>query len=178
MSDEIESVEEIVETVGRVCRLRHRFRVGWRARLRILFGADLAVTASWDVNGPARVAQMAGALRLHVYRADRVSPTGDLGPVDKPKAEPLGDVVVNRRGFEYLRFQDRYDVTCSLQQSSLATEGAIWLGYDGNPPPSHGGVRMHLTERHVRGLIRHLQSWLETGSFRWRAAESLPDAEE
>lgn len=38
------------------------------------------------------------------------------------------------RGFELLKFYDRYDELCDIQRSSLATEDAIWLGIH-NPNP-------------------------------------------
>lgn len=38
------------------------------------------------------------------------------------------------RGFEIAEFKDRYDTKCSLQESSLATEAAIWLGVDDADP--------------------------------------------
>lgn len=38
------------------------------------------------------------------------------------------------RGFRIVRFSDRYGAACSLQQSSLATESAIWFGPD-EPEP-------------------------------------------
>lgn len=93
----------------------------------------------------------------------------------------LGLIESTERGFERLEFVDHYGAACSLQQSSLATEDAIWLGCDDADPkvliPGEGwkpvtmpdgyiaNTRMHLTRPQVEGLIFHLQSWLETGSF-------------
>lgn len=104
----------------------------------------------------------------------------------------LGLVESTERGFEFVEFTDQSGVVCSLQQSSLATNevdeitsatggNAIWLGCDdANPrvlikgegwkpvdmPEGYiADTRMHLTRRQVEGLIEHLQSWLETGSF-------------
>lgn len=38
------------------------------------------------------------------------------------------------RGFGIVTFKDRYDAECSIQESSLATESAIWFGVkDPNP---------------------------------------------
>ena len=59
------------------------------------------------------------------------------------------------RGFNIDEFQDRYDIPCSLQESSLATEDCIWLGANGN--------RMHLTKDHVKKLLPYLQTFVETG---------------
>ena len=62
------------------------------------------------------------------------------------------------RGFSLVEFTDRYGVECSLQDSSLATEAAIWLGF--------GPERMHLTEGHVRALMPYLNNFLEYGTIK------------
>lgn len=97
-------------------------------------------------------------------------------------SKELGKVEHTARGFERLEFTDRYGVRCSLQQSSLATERAIWLGCNGSDPrvliPGQGwttilmsrdyklvDTRMHLNEDQVRALIVHLQDWLTSDSF-------------
>ena len=36
----------------------------------------------------------------------------------------------NQRGFKVGEFVDRYGEKCSLQESSIATEGCIWFGID------------------------------------------------
>jgi hypothetical protein len=104
----------------------------------------------------------------------------------------LGDVETTARGFQFIDFSDHYDKKCSLQVSSLVDEPAIWLGLDYAEPEvmasdaSKVGVqtsetcgwvpypipkevllhtRMHLTEEQVRGLIHHLNNWLENGAF-------------
>lgn len=64
----------------------------------------------------------------------------------------LGNLRRTERGFEIITFRDRYDQVCSLQQSSLAFENAIWLGIAGN--------RMHLTEPQVMNLVERLNVWL------------------
>ena len=85
------------------------------------------------------------------------------------------------RGFERIEFTDRYGVPCSLQQSSLATEDAIWLGCNDASPrhlvPGQGwqpvlmpdsyvaNTRMHLTREQVAELVPLLQRWLDTGTF-------------
>lgn len=40
----------------------------------------------------------------------------------------------NARGFAVYEFSDHYNADCSLQQSSLATEPAIWLGINDADP--------------------------------------------
>jgi hypothetical protein len=75
---------------------------------------------------------------------------------DDPQPEgagTLGKLRQTERGFEIITFHDRYNQACSLQQSSLAFESAIWLGISGN--------RMHLTEGHVMDLMERLSAvWL------------------
>lgn len=51
----------------------------------------------------------------------------------------LGKVERTQRGFKYIKFQDRYDVPCSLQASSLGEYeepgiSAVWLGVDDAQP--------------------------------------------
>ncbi len=53
--------------------------------------------------------------------------------------ETLGPVAETARGFEIIEFRDRYDVPCSLQQSSLADSdrpgaSAVWFGPDDASP--------------------------------------------
>jgi hypothetical protein len=62
------------------------------------------------------------------------------------------------RGFRIGTFRDRYGQACSIQESSLATEDAIWLG----PDP----CRMHLTREQVRGLVHVLSDFLADGNLR------------
>lgn len=96
------------------------------------------------------------------------------------------------RGFKYCEFIDCYDNKCSLQESSLATNCAIWLGVD-DPEPrimcsdarklgmeteSDIGwmayplpkevlisTRMHLTRDQVKTLLPILQKFVETGEI-------------
>jgi hypothetical protein len=72
-------------------------------------------------------------------------------------------VELTGRNFEIIRFRDRYDVECSLQQSSLAEfeppgSSAVWLGVEDN--------RMHLDLEQVKSLMKVLSRWVESGSFR------------
>lgn len=63
-------------------------------------------------------------------------------------------------------FKDRYDLSCSLQDSSLANEDAIWLGID-RIEPQPGGLpalgRMHLTKADVQALLPLLQYFAAHG---------------
>jgi hypothetical protein len=83
------------------------------------------------------------------------------------------------RGFRYYEFIDRYGIKCSLQESSLAEEAAIWLGCDdGNPRvcvPNEGwksvevpegtlmDTRMHLTVEQAKELIPLLKYFVKKG---------------
>lgn len=85
------------------------------------------------------------------------------------------------RGFERLEFTDLYGVDCSLQESSLATDEAVWLGcsqpnmkklvqFEGWVPvemPENHQVttRMHLNREQVAALLPHLQRFVETGEL-------------
>lgn len=85
------------------------------------------------------------------------------------------------RGFDRIEFKDHYNVDCSLQKSSLATEGAIWFGCDDASPkqlisgkgwidiempiPYVANTRMHLTHAQVAELIPHLQMFVNTGEI-------------
>ncbi len=83
-------------------------------------------------------------------------------------------------------FRDKYGVSCSLQESSLAGEACVWLGVTNPKIETAGAVkirkytrgeafavgpdevlyaigRMHLTQDAVAKLIPHLQQFVETG---------------
>ena len=99
---------------------------------------------------------------------------------------------VNSRGFTTVGFLDRYNEPCILQQSSLATEPAIWFGLHSCQPKilasmakalgvetdqTTGWVpypipeavslttRMHLTQNQVKELLPILQHFAETGEL-------------
>lgn len=59
------------------------------------------------------------------------------------------------RGFVVGEFSDLYGKECSIQESSLAEEDAIWLGVGEN--------RMHLTTEMAKDLVRHLNYFIENG---------------
>lgn len=84
------------------------------------------------------------------------------------------------RGFAFGKFTDLYGNECSIQDSSLATDNAIWLGIDDAKPqrliPGQGWqpvefpedtsfwTRMHINQEQAAGLIEVLQRFVETGS--------------
>lgn len=85
---------------------------------------------------------------------------------DNKEPESEGQMIyrVTDRDFARYEFIDRYGEECSLQESSLATESAIWLGQ--NRGTHHMGkcmARMHLTVPLVEQLIPKLQHFVETG---------------
>lgn len=75
------------------------------------------------------------------------------------------------RGFRSGEFTDRYGKKCSIQESSLATEAAIWLGCDeGTHTTDLDGslvcmARMHLTQEMVEDLIPLLDHFVYKGSL-------------
>lgn len=90
------------------------------------------------------------------------------------------------RGFELVEFKDSKGVECSIQQSSIATEEAIWFGCDDADPqifvpfsdpawrklekPAHAqdwvfNTRMHLTREQVAELLPILQKFVDTGNL-------------
>lgn len=74
------------------------------------------------------------------------------------------------RGFARVDFADLYGEACSLQQSSLATKRAIWLGCERETihhvTKQPCGARMHLDRKLVRQLVIRLNRWLEKGTFK------------
>lgn len=79
------------------------------------------------------------------------------------------------RGFTHADFTDLYGAVCSIQDSSLATDDAIWLGVDhvnAVHMQSFAGVdmerlpaRMHLSREMAAELIPILQRFVETGTI-------------
>lgn len=96
------------------------------------------------------------------------------------------------RGWAVIQFEDRYGAACSIQESSLATERAIWFGVNEADPKimardaaAHGvktdqttgwvpypvpeavlmTTRMHLTQDQVKELLPVLQYFAEHGKL-------------
>jgi len=79
------------------------------------------------------------------------------------------------RGFLHAEFTDIYGETCSIQDSSLATADAIWLGVDhinakrwasvAGADPERIPARMHLSRELAAELIPLLQRFVDTGSI-------------
>jgi hypothetical protein len=80
-----------------------------------------------------------------------------------------------QRGFLYADFTDLYGEACSIQDSSLATADAIWLGVEHINAKAMSSVigidpekipaRMHLSREMVAQLIPILQRFVQTGSI-------------
>ena len=66
------------------------------------------------------------------------------------------------RGFLRGEFVDLYGANCSIQESSLATDNAIWLGVNGEG----AGRRMHLNQEQVAALLPFLTHFAEHGDLR------------
>ena len=100
------------------------------------------------------------------------------------KRTKLSESEHTNRGFEIIKFTDYYKSLCSLQESSCYIyedcapgHSAVWLGVD--EPRIFDKVtgeeiqllnvsvdsRMHLNRDQVSMLIKHLNSWLESGTF-------------
>ncbi len=73
------------------------------------------------------------------------------------------------RGFRIGTFRDRYGQECSIQESSLAGEYAIWFGVD--------PCRMHLTYEQVRGLHHVFADFLADSNFRAQFEDERVDPE-
>lgn len=71
------------------------------------------------------------------------------------------------RGFLRGEFEDFYGEPCSIQESSLASEAAIWLGCNEGSHHSAGGcsARMHLDIPRAKMLIELLERFVKTGGL-------------
>lgn len=69
------------------------------------------------------------------------------------------------RGLILGEFEDRYGQKCSIQESSLATDSAIWLGVDVDLNGKEVAARMHLTRAQVKDLIPVLRYFARNGSL-------------
>ena len=71
------------------------------------------------------------------------------------------------RGFSRGDFKDLYGEECSIQESSLATESAIWLGCNKGSHHFTGvcSARMHLDIPRAEMLIELLEHFVKTGGL-------------
>lgn len=91
------------------------------------------------------------------------------------------EIKQTNRGFDILKFNDSYNVECSLQKSSSALEDKVWFGVNspnlqvftpgiGYQPfetdlDIHSTTRMHLTKEQVKEFLPYLQKFVETGEL-------------
>ena len=108
---------------------------------------------------------------------------GEEYSIEKTDLSSLEKDVTNR-GFGVWKFKDKYGAGCSLQDSSLASEPAVWFGVNDADPKimasktPEGGTgwvpfkipedvllttRMHLTQEQVKELLPILIHFAETG---------------
>lgn len=144
---------------------------------------------SWDRGmAPWMAEQFRSEMRSTLSAA--LTPHGEDAAAPAPQQHVTGDFLnssTTARGFGLLTFTDRNGTECTLQESSLATEAAIWFGaaklevkrFPGNYTGWHdvdfaallpgqdivGNERMHLTQDHVRSLLPALQHFAETGEL-------------
>jgi len=61
------------------------------------------------------------------------------------------------RGFKWIKFKDIYGEECSMSESSLATDCAIWFGTnEAKRHPATGELlspRMHLNQKKIKELL-------------------------
>jgi hypothetical protein len=83
------------------------------------------------------------------------------------------------RGFGVFEFKDLYGVNYSIQESSLATDDAIWIGVSeakakilvsgkgwqeyNIPQGVHIPTRMHINKEQAKGIVEVLNKFIETG---------------
>lgn len=135
---------------------------------------------------PANI--LRGKRNVSLLREEETIPMHELPPQLHSPAVPASgerpapmefEVSKTNRGFDIVRFRDYNDVDCTIQESSLATDHAIWLGCEHEEPkvliPGEGwkpfdvpetfqcNTRMHLTREQVGYLLPFLQRFYETG---------------
>ena len=90
------------------------------------------------------------------------------------------------RNFKLIEFRDYYENECSIQESSLAIEEAIWIGVDDAnpqileskikeggtgyvkyivPEDVHFTTRMHLTREQVKEILPFLKKFVKEGEI-------------
>jgi hypothetical protein len=78
----------------------------------------------------------------------------------------MGKLKPTNRGFLRGDFEDLYGQPCSIQESSLATEDAIWLGCnEGTHTQGHCSARMHLNQDRVKDLLPLLEYFAKCGKL-------------
>ena len=84
-------------------------------------------------------------------------------PPDAAKGDAL-KITLTNRGFGRAEFTDLYGHKASIQESSLATDDALWLGCEsGTHVDGQCCARMHLNCDGVRALMPLLHHFIEHG---------------
>jgi hypothetical protein len=84
----------------------------------------------------------------------------------------MGRLKKTERGFLREEFKDIYGHPCSIQESSLATEDAVWLGCDEGTHHHVTGeclARMHVDKKLAKQIVKRLLVFIETGRLKKRA---------
>lgn len=108
------------------------------------------------------------------FMSDIIEETYKKGGEEYSRTKTVLKKDKTERGFGVIAFTDRYHQQCSLQDSSIATEAAIWLGVDNTGPQLNGPsgkqnekvqARMHLTQAMVKQLLPYLKEFARTGNY-------------
>lgn len=102
------------------------------------------------------------------------------------------DITHTQRGFKTITFKDLYGCGCSIQESSIASVNAIWIGIDDADPQIMAidakrynihtdettgwipypipdevllSTRMHLSREQVKKLLPILQNFVDSGEI-------------
>jgi len=66
-----------------------------------------------------------------------------------------------------MEFKDIYGAECSVQESSLASKNALWIGCDHETihekTGEKCGARMHIDLVLAKRIVATLRRWIETG---------------
>lgn len=125
----------------------------------------------WDKMSMEEIQQYCGYVYQQSIKDGIENPFMQDGAPKKPYIE-MG---TTSRGFAIGKFTDHYGQLCSIQESSLATEAAIWIGVDNTGPELKGpkgltnedvGSRMHLTQSQAAELLPILTQFVLTGGLR------------
>ena len=78
-----------------------------------------------------------------------------IGTYDIIQPDTLGAIETTPRNFGIVNFNDIYGNSCSIQESSLATDNALWIGVDEN--------RMHINIPLAIKIMGTLKTFINNG---------------
>ena len=95
-------------------------------------------------------------------------PEAALAPVAPTAGMTVIQWTITDRGFILGEFRDLHGSLCSIQESSLATESALWVGVSEPYEGARGGhnVRMHLSQEMAAELVDVLRSHAKHGDLK------------